>query len=515
VQVEIVRPPDPTTPTGAGTTVVTGETSIEWLAPNVKLSHVGPVSAGVGQTLSFTTAAKNDGRLDSQSLMISLPIPDGLEFVSSVPPPIGEPRNGVLEYPFGALPPGQAHAVQTTYKSRRAGPIKSVALMRTAEGQTDQQEFNTLITTPELKAELLAPKTGVIDVPINYAIRLTNPGTGDLDEIQMIAQYDPGLEHEEVKNPANDPKLNRLVVKVRGLKAGESRDELLILTPRRVGPLGVRVTASSGNLESQAQAVVNVTKPNVSLRVDGPSKRYAGRPAEWRITVRNEGDVAQTGVNVRSRLPAELKYIAATRGGTNFGAEVAWNLGTLKAGEEVVLDLTTECVRPTPAAEMVTALTADGGVSVQRTNRIEIEGIAALKLEMRNEVNPVEVGKNASYLMTITNTGSAPAKLIDIKATASDLLKPIRATGPTKETIAGKFVTFDRIDTLQPGAKVVIRIECQALKEGDARFRVEYTSSLNPTPIFEEEPTRIVAPFPGGPIPGPPAGGEVKPLPPA
>lgn len=514
VSVEIIRPPDPTTPTGSGVTIITGETSIEWLAPNVKLGHAGPASAGVDQNVSFTTTARNEGRLDSQWVMFTLPIPEGMDFIGSNPP--AEPRNGMLEFPFGALAVGQTHTVQTTFKARRAGPIKSVAMMRTAEGQNDQQEVNTLVTTPQLKAELLGPKTGIVDVPITYTVRLSNPGTGDLDEITLIAAYDVGLDHEQVKNPTNEPKNNVISVKVRGLKAGETRDEALILIPRRQGPLGVRLKATSGGLEANSQHVINIQQPRLTLRLEGPSKRYVGRPAEWRIFVRNEADVEQSGVVVRTRLPAELRYTFSSRNGAHAGGEVTWNLGTLKPGEEVPLDLTTECVKAAVGAEKITTATADGNVRVERSAKIDIEGIAAIKMEMRNEVNPVEVGKNASYLMTLTNTGSAPARAIDIKATVPDFLKAVSATGPTKETIAGKFVTFDRIDALQPGSKIVIRIVCQALKEGDVRFRVEYTSSLNTTPIFEEEATRIVAPFPqnGGPAPAPPGGGNAKPLPP-
>ena len=140
-------------------------------------------------------------------------------------------------------------------------------------------------------------------------------------------------------------------------------------------------------------------------------------------------------------------------------------------------------------------------------------------MEMNGLNNPVEVGKNVIYRMVLTNTGSAPAKNIDVKATLSDLLKAVNATGPTKETIAPKFITFGKVDALQPGAKLTFQFECQAVKEGDARFRVEYTSDLNPAPIFEEEPTRIVAPL-SAPVPGPappplpPGGGAAKPLPP-
>ncbi|MSQ95747.1 MAG: DUF11 domain-containing protein [Gemmataceae bacterium] len=510
IAVEVIRPPDPTTPTGSGVTIISGETAIDWLAPSVKLGHVGPVSAAVEQNVTFTTTARNEGRMNSDWVEFTLPIPEGLEFVSSNPP--AEPRGNQIQFTFPSLPIGQTHAAQTTFKSRRAGPIRSIAIMRTGDGQNDQQEFNTLITTPQLKADILAPKTGIVEAPINFVIRLTNPGTGDLDEVLLIVGYDIGLEHEMVKNPANDPKMNVLKKEVKNLKAGETRDEFVVLTPRRAGAMGVRVTASGGGLQTQANHIVNVQKPNVSLRVEGPAKRYVGRPAEWKIIVKNESEAEQTGVVVRDRLPAELRFVAASRGGAHLSGDVTWNVGTLKPGEEVVLELTTEALKAAAAADKLTSLSADGNVRAEKSARIEIEGIAALRMELRDESDPVEIGKNAAYVMTLTNTGSAPAKLIDVKATVPDLLKAIKAIGPTKETIALKSVTFDRIETLQPGSKIVFRFECQALKEGKAYFRVEYTSALNERPLFEEEVTTIAAPF-QNPLPPPPGGGVSKPLP--
>ncbi len=517
IAVEIIRPPDPTTPTGAGVPIVSGETAIEWLAPNVTLSHSGPQTAPLGQNVIYFTSAKNDGRMDSSSVEFTIPVPDGMDFVSSNPPLLSDARNGQLVFPFPALGVGQVHTVRTTFKSKRAGAVKCVALMRTAEGQTDQKEVNTLITTPQLKADIIAPKTGIINMPISYVIRLSNPGTGDLDDVLMVADYDLGLESAQHPNPGNDPNANRLTTKGRGLKAGESRDESLTLTPRRDGLLVLRVAVSAGGQEARAQWQVNVQKPNVSLRVlAGPNKSFVGRPADWKILVKNEGDVDQTGIIVRDRLPAELGFKLATRGGNYANSEVVWTLGTLKAGEQVELDLTTESLRMAPAAEKVTSLTADGGVNAQQVSRIQIDGIAALKMELTDLNDPVEIGKNVQYRMILTNTGSAPANKIDVKATVPELLKAVRADSTTQGTILGQIVTFGRVDNLQPGAKVTFLFECQALKAGKAYFKVEYTSELNDRPIYEEETTTIVAPF-QNPLPAPPpppAGGAVEPVPP-
>ena len=516
VAVEIIRPPDPSTPSGAGVPIITGETSIEWLAPNVQLSHAGPASVAVGQNIVYFTTAKNDGRIDSESVEFTLPIPDGLEFVGSNPPLLSDPREGRLVFPFGVLGVGQVHTVQTTFKSKRPGPIKSVAIMRTREGVTDQKEVDTLVTTPQLKAEISAPKAGILGVPINYVIRIANPGTGDLEDVQVVVDYDVGLEHDQVKNPVNDPKLNILRTTIPSVKAGGFKDENLILTPRQAGPLTVRVRVLAAGLEAQAAHTVNVQKPNVSLRVQGPAKSFVGRPAEWKIFVKNEGEAEQTGVMVRDRLPIELGFKFANRGGTFVGGEVVWNLGALKPGDEVALDLVTESQRAAVAAEKITSLTADGGVRAEQSRKIQIDGIAALRMELKDLNDPVEIGKNAAYEMVLTNTGSAPANKIEVKATLPDVLKAIRATGPSKETILGQVVTFGRVDNLQPGSKITFTFMCEALKAGPARFRVEYTSDLNERPIAEEEPTTLVAPL-TNPIPAPPpppGGGVPLPLPP-
>jgi hypothetical protein len=42
VSIEVIRPPDPTTPSGAGVSIVTGETSIGWLAPAAELGAPSP-----------------------------------------------------------------------------------------------------------------------------------------------------------------------------------------------------------------------------------------------------------------------------------------------------------------------------------------------------------------------------------------------------------------------------------------------------------------------------------------
>ena len=41
---------------------------------------------------------------------------------------------------------------------------------------------------------MTGPDTGVVGVPINYQVTVTNPGDGPASNVMLSAQYDPGLE---------------------------------------------------------------------------------------------------------------------------------------------------------------------------------------------------------------------------------------------------------------------------------------------------------------------------------
>src|SRR5206468_853978 len=141
IEVEIIRPPDPTAPSGSGVTIVKGETSIEWLAPNVALSHTGPPLAVLGQEAVYVTSLANNGRIDSKSQTLTIPIPDGMQYVRSTPKAFEEGRN--LIWPLGTLAPGQTHTVQTVFKTLKQGQVMCCATMATEEGQKAEKCVTT------------------------------------------------------------------------------------------------------------------------------------------------------------------------------------------------------------------------------------------------------------------------------------------------------------------------------------------------------------------------------------
>lgn len=502
IGIEIIRPPEGNT--GTGVTMARGETTVEWLAPAVALSHTGPANAALGAEIVYATAVNNVGKVEARSMTVTSQIPEGLQFVSSVPPPAAQ-EGARLTWLFGMLQPGQAHNLQTRYRSTRQGQVTSCAAVVTEEGLRDEKCATTVISVPALKVSVTGPAGGGVGSLLNLQVAVTNPGSGPAENVRLQAEYDAGLEHDSNKGKPPTP----LNLPVGALAGGETKTIGLPLTAKQMGRFRVVVIATAdGGLRDQAEHVVVIQQPQARLDIDGPKTRYQDRPADFTLKIVNTGEVPLTNLVVRDRLPPELGFVSASGDGKIVGGDVEWNVGTLGPREERTLNLSTRCQKLALAAVQQATLTADSGIRVEAQKGLEILGIPALRVEMRDLDDPVEVGKRTAYLLKITNTGSLPANGIEVKAVLPDKMKYLGVRAVAKEQVIGQTITFAKVDGLEPNKTLEYFIDVEAVKPGDARFRTEvFSPDLRAGPVIEEESTRIVesaSAAPMGPVPPPP-----------
>jgi uncharacterized repeat protein (TIGR01451 family) len=510
ISVEIVRPPDPCSPSGAGIVIGRGETTKEWLAPAVALTKAGPPSVAIGQEVAYTLTVTNTGRVETQALTVRDAIPDGLQYVRSEPPASVEGPQ--LTWTLGVLPAGQAQTLQIVFRATRVGSVTNCANVTTAEGLHAENCATTQVTPPQVAQLTVAksgPPTGVIGVPINYQITVTNPGTAPAGNVVLSDQFDPGLEHESRSNPVE--------LRVGTLGPNETRTIPLTLTPRQAGRLVNRVTATAdGGLRAQAEHPVDVQQARIALTKAGPLARYVDRPAVFDIRVSNPADVPLTNVVVRDQLPLELAFVSATAGGQPANGQVLWNLGVLQPREQRLVQVTTRCLRITPRAVNVAVATADPGLQVQAEAALEIRGLPAFRLEVVDVDDPIEVGARTMYKIDVTNQGSLPGNQVEILAIVPPQMRVVNANGPSRPRIDGQRVTFPPVDALAPKQTLSYSVEVEALAPGDVRFRVELRTATLRDPVIEEESTNIYAPSAGaGPAPAPRAPAPAPAVPPA
>ena len=134
---------------------------------------------------------------------------------------------------------------------------------------------------------------------------------------------------------------------------------------------------------------------------------------------------------------------------------------------------------------------ADCADSVSDSCRTEVKGIPAILLEVVDITDPVEVGQQTTYVITVTNQGSANDNNIRIVATLPAEQSFVSASGATNGSANGKTVTFAPSGPLAPGAAITWRVTVRADAAADSRFRVEMTSANLTSEVIETEATNL------------------------
>ena len=319
VDIEIIRPPDPTTPSGSGIVISRGTSSVEWLAPNVTLNYTGPSVALVNDEVTYTATLQNMGKVMSDGITLNSAVPRGMEFVRANPPPTPGIQGEML-FTIGSLQPGASSNVNLTFKARELGPTSSVITMRTG-GQTDRKEVVTNIADARLNVTIEGPQRASLGQSVPLKVNVTNQGNVALNNVKLTATLKNGL--------TDSRNLSQLNLEVKSLNPGQTVTESLDVIPKAKGRGEVQVIATTGTLSGTANHFIDVLESAANVKIEGPNKRYVGRNADFVITLNNPGDSPLNNVTVRDQLPPEMEFVNADNNGQSAGREVVWNVGQL------------------------------------------------------------------------------------------------------------------------------------------------------------------------------------------
>jgi uncharacterized repeat protein (TIGR01451 family) len=127
---------------------------------------------------------------------------------------------------------------------------------------------------------------------------------------------------------------------------------------------------------------------------------------------------------------------------------------------------------------------------VQSACETRIAGVPAILLEVVDIEDPVEVGKEVTYEIRVTNQGTAADTKVLIICKLPDSQEFVSASGPTPARAEGKTVIVEALPSLDAKATVTWRVVVKAVQAADARFQVELSSDQFQQPINEGESTR-------------------------
>lgn len=443
------------------------------------LTQVSPRHVRAGQSYTTTVYACNLTRMPLQNVVVTQDSIANLR-LGDASPAGSRSASGATQWALGDLGPGETKSITFSATAPEVG---------TSSCCMSASYNNTLCSTVQVVQPALAVLTkGPAEIlqcePLAYVIEVRNSGTGPAENVIVRGALPAGVTTTDGRNAVE--------FNVGTLAQGETRSFNVACKAAKSGRFETFAEANgSGAISAKSQPVVTLVKqPVLELAVSCQDRTYIGRDATFEVMVKNTGDAAARNTVVTSPLPAGAQFVRATEGGALQGQNVVWTIPSLASGESKSASVTLK----TPASGSLRASATAQGVcapAVSKECSTSVVGIPAILLECVDIDDPLEVGGQTTYVITVTNQGSAADSNIRVVCDLPSQQDFVSATGATSGSAQGRTITFAPLASLAPKAKAEYRVTVKANAEGDARFKTRLTSDQFKNPIEETESTNL------------------------
>ncbi|MHA7813959.1 MAG: COG1361 family protein [Phycisphaerales bacterium] len=440
--------------------------------------QVMPNEVARGQDFGFSYHITNLTNNELQNVMLMLDSSNNLEVVRSNPE--GNNSGDGMTWALGELGPRQTKVIRLTGNADQVGTASDCITV----SYNNFLCANTRVVEPALALSKTATAEALScdEIVIRYLVE--NTGSGSASNVVIKDTLPEGLAMNNGSRSVNIP--------VGTLAAGESRAFEVRATASGTGEFTSDAMASAdGGLEAQSDATTTViSQPELAVAVECTEMQFLGRNFTYNYSIENTGDGVANSATASASIPQGTSVVRVSNGGQVQGNNVVWNFGAMDAGasRDFSMTVSASSIGNYTSSVVANAACAD---SVSDSCRTEVKGIPAILLEVVDITDPVEVGQQTTYVITVTNQGSANDNNIRIVATLPPEQSFVSASGATNGTANGKTVNFAPSGSLAPGAAITWRVTVRADSAADSRFRVEMTSANLKSEVIETEATNL------------------------
>lgn len=458
-----------------------GEKALEGpQTPSLTIHKQAPTEMQVGKPAKLQVVVRNSGTLAAHQVELHDEVPKGTRLVATNPP-ARQSGDGRLVWLLHTLEPGAERKVEIEVIPQTEGEVGSVASVRFTADATAR----SVVTRPQLVAEVVAASQVMIGSDVPLKIKLSNPGTGVATGVVLRNAIPEGFQH---------PAGHELEYEVGDLAPGESRELDLVVKAVKPGKFANQLEAyGDGNLTArEVSTPIEVVAPDLEVVTNGPDRRFLERKAVYTFSVSNPGTASAKHVELTTMLPPGFKFVGADNAGRydDKTRTVHWLLEELPPARSGTVTLT---AMPTEAGtqELVVQAKSAGGLAVENKKHVLVEGVAAVLFQVVDVQDPIEVGGTSAYEIRVVNQGSKAADNVRVAALIPDQFEITKVEGPANYQRSGQRVVFDPVNKLAPKADTTYRVTVRGVRSGDARFRVQLLTDDMTSPVTKEESTRV------------------------
>lgn len=338
----------------------------------------------------------------------------------------------------------------------------------------------TDIVRPEVKIAKEGPESIDICQPLVYRYIVRNVGTGTAQAVKIEDSLPEGMTTMDGRK--------KLVLDAGDLGAGRSRDFSVRVKAERPGRYSSPAIARGPDDTAESEPLTTqVGAPKLVVAMSGPKSEYLNRPAVYQVVVTNKGDAPARQAMLKFTGTAGATLLEA---GPNHGRLAELDVGTIAPGKSVTISASFRGEQPGPM-RLVAHATAACADEVLGDVTTTIMTAPALRLEMVDLEDPVRVGDDVVYRVTVTNQGTGADHDIHLTGLLPDGLRFVRSEGPTEVKSAGPKLDLGNVPLLEPGKSISWKIEARASGTGEVQFQISLTSRTLSKAAVETEPTRL------------------------
>ncbi|MDO4550277.1 MAG: hypothetical protein Q4C96_03400 [Planctomycetia bacterium] len=461
-------------------TGIPGDKNLEGIqAPRLTVEKTAPAEIQVGNPSIWSITVRNEGTKEAAGVQIHDVIPRGTKLISTSPR-AAQDEDGNLVWNVGNMPPGTMAVVKAELMPETEGIVGSVASVTFRA----EASAKTVVTRPMLDIQTAGSSRLLLGSVTEFLITVSNPGSGITRNIVLSEKVPPELQFEGGAE---------ILYQVGDLNPGESRQISLPLRAVRPGQLTNKIVATAdANLRKESDFPLEVIAPALQVQMEGPAKRFLEKDGTYKLVLSNPGTAPAKNIEMKVTLPHGMNFVSANNGGGYLPENhtVCWRLQELPSGDSATAEMN---VTLTEIGQLVMKYEAVADICPAHHGEksVSVEGIAALMFQVSDTNDPVQVGEETTYEISVMNQGSRQAENVSVRVQIPDGMQVLACKAPTAHTTQGKTLLFAPLPRLAPKSEVLYQLKVRGISSGDQRISVGLSSKEFATPIVKEESTRV------------------------
>lgn len=447
------------------------------------VENMGPTEVQAGVPFTYTLKATNLSQYELRNTVVTQEVPGAYNIRTQKAnvQPRGRNEAGleVIDFLVGSLSPAGTQGDTRTIEVEALTNEEGILEVCTTAEYDMYVCWQTRAVRPNVTISKSGPAEVLLCDPINYTIVVENTGTGAAENIVVTDTLPNGLTSNG----------QRVITREIGTLGPGSRQEFTITAnANATGTYNNEAELAGDGVEGVSNTVTTrVVQPVLEIEKTAPEADYLGARFDYAIKIANTGDAVATQTRLVDTLPSGVQFVSASGGGQQQGSEVVWNIGDLGIGEERSFTVTVQATERGIQRNTAT-VTATCAEAADDAALVELVGIPAVLLEVIDEVDPVKVGQNTTYVLQVTNQGSEAMTNLRLQA-IMDRQSFVSISGPTSGTVEGELINITPLPSLAPGEKATWEIVVTAQEIGDIRFGVNMYGDQLTDAVRETEAT--------------------------